>query len=151
MIKLTTTPRVKVGLGKQLPERVIPELSVGAKIVSRASILTKQRSIGKVSCFIVHRSLSAITCLCYAPINVMPHPPPLGQDVWEPGALVGLLIQRGSSRVGPIVCRVKVVIAYAQTLSCLMVQITQKWLMILWFWCLLVQNSILCVRSFNGL
>ena len=47
---------------KALPERVVLELSVGAKIVSVALILTKLRwAVGKVSCFIVHRS-SAITC-----------------------------------------------------------------------------------------
>ena len=55
-----------------------------------------------------------------APINVMPHPTPLGQGVGEIGALVGLLIQRWSPRVGPNVYREKVVTAHAQTLSCLL-------------------------------
>ena len=78
-------------------------------------------------------------CRMYnAPINVMPHPTPLGQGVGEIGALVGLLIQRWSPRVGPNVYREKVVTAHAQTLSCLLM--VKKWLMILWIWCILVQK-----------
>ena len=69
----------------------------------------------------------------------MPHPTPLGQGVGEIGALVGLLIQRWSPRVGPNVYREKVVTAHAQTLSCLLM--VKKWLMILWIWCILVQKS----------
>ena len=68
----------------------------------------------------------------------MPHPTPLGQGVGEIGALVGLLIQRWSPRVGPNVYREKVVTAHAQTLSCLLM--VKKWLMILWIWCILVQK-----------
>ena len=58
-----------------------------------------------------------LTCSHYTPINVMPHPTPLGQGVGEIGALVGLLIQRWSPGVGPNVYGEKVVTAHAQNIK----------------------------------